>query len=133
MRLGGAMKTATGEIVWSALLVTLLTVGGAGTVEAQQLGNPGGSQAGTRAGNNAGTSAGSGNAAVGGATGIGTGVSPSAMPGPGMSAGGSYGLGSGGATGSGGALNNMRANGTALYMSPDPRAPNVTGRAAPPR
>ncbi|MEX3634162.1 hypothetical protein [Paraburkholderia sp. BR14320] len=123
------MKTATGGIVWSALLVTLLTAGGAGTVEAQQLGSPGGSQTGTRAG----SGAGSGNAAAGGAMGIGTGVSPSAMPGPGMSAGGSYGLGSGGATGSGGALNNMRANGTALYMSPDPRAPNVTGRAAPPR
>jgi hypothetical protein len=123
------MNTATGGIVWSALLVTLLTVAAAGTVEAQQLGNPGGSQTGTHAG----TSAGTGNAAVGGAMGIGTGVSPSAMPGPGMSAGGSYGLGSGGATGSGGALNNMRANGTALYMSPDPRAPNVTGRAAPPR
>ncbi|WP_368623938.1 hypothetical protein [Paraburkholderia sp. BR13444] len=127
------MKTATGGIVWSALLVTLLTVGGTGTVEAQQLGSPGGSQAGTRAGAGAGTSADSGNAAAGGAMGIGTGVSPSAMPGPGMSAGGSYGLGAGGATGSGGALNNMRANGTALYMSPDPRAPNVTGRAAPPR
>ncbi|MGF6606029.1 hypothetical protein OKW45_000929 [Paraburkholderia sp. WSM4175] len=127
------MKTATGGIMWSALLAALLTVGPAATVEAQQPGNPGGSQNGTHAGTNAGTSGGSGNAAVGGAMGIGTGVSPSAMPGPGISAGGSYGLGSGGATGSGAALNNMRANGTALYMNPDPRAPNVTGRAAPPR
>lgn len=31
------------------------------------------------------------------------------------------------------ALNNMRANGTSLYMNPDPRAPNVTGKAAPTR
>ncbi|RZF30044.1 hypothetical protein EVC45_08460 [Paraburkholderia sp. UYCP14C] len=123
------MKAATDGIVRWALLAALSMVGAAGTVDAQQLGNPGGSQNGTHAG----TGAGTGNTAAGGAMGIGTGVSPSAMPGPGMSAGGSYGLGAGGATGSGDALNNMRANGTALYMSPDPRAPNVTGRAAPPR
>ncbi|WP_233855659.1 hypothetical protein [Paraburkholderia sp. HD33-4] len=131
------MKAATDGIVQWALLAALSMLGAAGTVNAQQLGNPGGSQngthAGTGAGTGAGTSAGTGGAAAGGAMGIGTGVSPSAMPGPGMSAGGSYGLGAGGATGSGDALNNMRANGTALYMSPDPRAPNVTGRAAPPR
>jgi len=112
-----------------ALLAALLTLGSAGAVLAQQPGNPGGGKAGI----NAPTATATGNAAVGGVTGIGTGVSPSAMPGPGMAAGGSYGLGSGGETGSGPALNNMRANGTALYMNPDPRAPNVTGRAAPPR
>ena len=121
------MKRARDGRVRSALLAALLTFGSAGAVLAQQLGNPGGGKAGT----NAPTP--TGNAAVGGVTGIGTGVSPSAMQGAGMSAGGSYGLGSGGETGSGPALNNMRANGTALYMNPDPRAPNVTGRAAPPR
>jgi hypothetical protein len=36
-----------------------------------------------------------------------------------------------GNTSAGQPLNNMRANGTALYMNPDPRAPNVSGRAAP--
>ncbi|EDZ99468.1 conserved hypothetical protein [Burkholderia sp. H160] len=119
------MDRATGGIVRSALLAALLTVGAAGPSQAQRLGNSGGSE-------NA-TNAGSGNAAVGGAMGIGTGVSPTAMPRPGMSAGGTYGLGAGGGTGSGPALNDMRANGTALYMNPDPRAPNVTGRAAPTR
>ena len=38
-------------------------------------------------------------------------------------------IGGTGGTGSGPALNNMRANGTSLNMSPDPRAPNVTGKA----
>ena len=130
------MKIATGEVVLRlVLLAALSTVGAAGAVDAQQLGNPGGSANGSNVGGNASANAGgaTGAAAVGGATGIGTGVSPTAMPGPGMSAGGSYGLGSGSGSGSGAALNNMRANGTALYMSPDPRAPNVTGRAAPPR
>jgi hypothetical protein len=117
------MKTVTGGVVRLALLAALLTVGAVGAAEAQQLGNPGGS---------VGTNA-AGAAIVGGPTGIGTGVSPSTMPGPGISVGGSHGLGSGGTTGAGAPLNNMRANGTALYMSPDPRAPNVTGRAAPPR
>ncbi|HEX3381517.1 MAG TPA: hypothetical protein VHU21_17235 [Paraburkholderia sp.] len=125
------MKRATGGTVRSAVLMALLTFAGAGAVQAQQLGTPGGSGTGTSAGTNA--PAATGNAAAGGATGIGTGVSPSAMPGPGMSARGTYGLGAGGESGSGAALNNMRANGTALYMNPDPRAPNVSGRAAPPR
>ncbi|KXU83585.1 hypothetical protein CI15_31010 [Paraburkholderia monticola] len=122
------MNRATDGRVRSALLAALLTFGSAGAVLAQQLGNPAGGKAGTTAPTTT-----TGNTAVGGVTGIGTGVSPSAMQAPGMSAGGSYGLGSGGETGSGAALNNMRANGTALYMNPDPRAPNVTGRAAPPR
>lgn len=34
-----------------------------------------------------------------------------------------------GSTGSGPVLNNMRANGTSLNMNPDPRAPNVAGKA----
>ncbi|WP_233805770.1 hypothetical protein [Paraburkholderia sp. HP33-1] len=129
------MDRTTGGMVRSALLAALLTVGAAGAIQAQQLGNSGGSGSATNAGTNAraNPSAATGNAAAGGAMGIGTGVSPTAMPGPGMSPGGTYGLGAGGGTGSGPTLNDMRANGTALYMNPDPRAPNVTGRAAPPR
>ncbi|MCC8405842.1 hypothetical protein LJ655_28985 [Paraburkholderia sp. MMS20-SJTN17] len=127
-------RTSMG-IVRLALLAALMTVGAAGKIQAQQLGNYGSGGSATNAGTNAraNASAATGNAAAGGGMGMGTGVSPTAMPSPGMSAGGTYGLGSGGGTGSDRAPNDMRANGTALYMSPDPRAPNVTGRAAPPR
>jgi hypothetical protein len=57
-----------------------------------------------------------------------TGLTPGASPGP------VPGMGPAGIPGAASpapALNNMRANGTSLNMSPDPRAPNVTGRPAP--
>jgi len=97
----------------------------AGTAEvgwAQQLGNPGG---GAQSGESGGSS-GTGHGAAG--MGLGTGVGGGPAPGVGTSPGTAYGTGSAGA---GPVLNDMRANGTALYMNPDPRAPNVSGRAAP--
>ncbi len=65
-------------------------------------------------------------------TGFGTGLSTNTNPGAGLTP---NATGSGVRSGSGSApaLNNMRANGTSLEMSPDPRAPNVTGKAPPPR
>ncbi|WP_233835043.1 hypothetical protein [Paraburkholderia sp. ZP32-5] len=112
-----------GGIARSALIAVVLTVGSIGGVDAQQLGTSqgaGGAQSGT------------GGAAT--TQGAGTGTSgSSALPGVGTSAGAKYGIGPAGSVGSGPALNNMRANGTALYMPADPRAPNVSGRAAPPR
>ncbi len=53
---------------------------------------------------------------------------PSPMPGVGTM-GHATALGGTGSVGSGPALNTMRANGTSLNMNPDPRAPNVSGRA----
>ncbi|MGF6935577.1 hypothetical protein OKW41_004739 [Paraburkholderia sp. UCT70] len=107
------MKIGTGSIgVSMSALVAALMIGAAGVAYAQQPGNAGGGMSG--AGAAAGTS-------------VGAEAGPSPMPGVGTSAGATSGIGSGPA------LNNMRANGTSLYMNPDPRAPNVTGRAAPPR
>ncbi|MGQ7934319.1 hypothetical protein [Paraburkholderia sp. D1E] len=66
--------------------------------------------------------------ANGAGAGLGTGAaSPSPMPGAGT-VGGSPTVGGGG-IGSGPVLNNMRANGTSLNMNPNPRAPNLTGKA----
>lgn len=103
-----------------AMSMAALLIGIASSAHAQQPGNAGGGSGGAQPG--------SANQA-GAVTdmGPGTGLSPSPTPGVGTSAGAT------GQTGSGPALNNMRANGTSLYMNPDPRAPNVTGRAAPPR
>ncbi|PRX91777.1 hypothetical protein [Paraburkholderia sp. BL25I1N1] len=108
------MKIGTSSIgVSMSALVAALMISAAGVAYAQQPGNAGGGMSG--AGAAAGTS-------------VGAGAGPtSPMPGVGTSAGATSGIGSGPA------LNNMRANGTSLYMNPDPRAPNVTGRAAPPR
>ncbi|CAE6792402.1 hypothetical protein R69927_05750 [Paraburkholderia domus] len=50
-------------------------------------------------------------------------------PTPGLGTVGTPAIGGTGGVGSGPALSNMRANGTSLNMSPDPRAPNVTGKA----
>jgi hypothetical protein len=111
-----------GGIARSALIVAVLTVGSIGGVDAQQLGTPqgvGGAQSGT-----GGTGMTPGTATSGGS---------SSLPGVGTSAGATYGTSPAGSVGSGPALNNMRANGTALCMPADPRAPNVSGRAAPPR
>lgn len=115
------MKIVTGSIaVSTSVLAAALLIGVAGAAYAQQSGKAGGGMSGAQ-------SAGANNmgAAAGTSAGIGSGLSPT--PGVGLSA------GTAGTIGSGPTLNNMRANGTSLDMSPDPRAPNVTGRAAPPR
>lgn len=81
---------------------------------------------------------GAGGLQAGGANGAGQAMSPgtgpaSPIPTPGLGTAGSPpaigGTGGTGSVGSGPVLNNMRANGTSLNMSPNPRAPNVTGRA----
>lgn len=116
------MRIVTGSI---AMSMAALLIGIAGAADAQQSGN-----AGVDLGGAPGGSANQTGVAPG--MGAGTGLKPnSPMPGTGTSAGTPA-----GATGridSGPALNNMRANGTSLDMNPDPRAPNVTGRAAPRR
>jgi hypothetical protein len=122
------MKIVTGSIAASALRSTLLAalmIGAISAAYAQQSSNPDASGAnGLQSGalNNMGTAAG---------TGVAPGVSPSPMPGVGT--GGPAALGTPGTASPAPVLNNMRANGTSLNMSPDPRAPNVTGRPAPPR
>ncbi|CAB3803028.1 hypothetical protein LMG28614_05724 [Paraburkholderia ultramafica] len=70
----------------------------------------------------------------GGINGADTGASMGLAPGVGSSPGtgiarGAATIGGGMNSGLGAPANNMRANGTSLYMNPDPRAPNVTGRA----
>ncbi|MCC8394581.1 hypothetical protein LJ656_18480 [Paraburkholderia sp. MMS20-SJTR3] len=116
-RLGGAAATGTGTTAPGALN-----------------GGSGGS-------NDSGGAATMGGTSTGGTSmGGGVGLRPNSMPAgrpaasPGDGTGAARPGGSGGGSGgSGSALNNMRANGTALYMSPDPRAPNVSGRPAPRR
>lgn len=111
------MKVVTRVIFTSALMMGLT-----GVADAQS--------ANLRASGTNGLQAGGGNSAGAGlGTGLGTGAaSPSPMPGAGTVS-GSPAIGGAGGVGSGPVLNNMRANGTSLNMSPDPRAPNVTGKA----
>ncbi|MFL9960666.1 hypothetical protein PQR02_05925 [Paraburkholderia sediminicola] len=117
------MKIVTGSIAISmSALVVALMLGAAGAADAQQPDNAGGGMSGAQPGgsNSAGATAGAG-------VGLGMGAGSGAGPATGVGT-------SAGITGSTGArqpLNTMRANGTALYMNPDPRAPNVSGRAAP--
>jgi hypothetical protein len=113
------MKIVTGRIAMStvigALMIALMSV-----ASAQQLGNAGSGATGAQSGsaNNAGAAIGT----TAGAT-----AGPGPMPGVGTSAGATRG------TNSAPAPIDRRANGTSLYMNPDPLAPNVTGRPAPPR
>ncbi|WP_027800856.1 hypothetical protein [Paraburkholderia dilworthii] len=107
------MKNVTGSIwVSMSAVVAALMIGAVGVVHAQQPGDTGGSMSG------AGAAAG---------TRVGTGAGANPISGAETSLAATRGIGAGPA------LNNMRANGTSLYMNPDPRAPNVTGRAAPNR
>jgi hypothetical protein len=110
------MKIVTGSIAVSmSALTAALMIGVAGAAYAQQSSQAGGGMSGTQSGgvNHAGAAAG---------TSVGTGAGPSPMPGVGTSAGTTGGIRSGPV------LNTMRANGTSLDMSPDPRAPNLAGR-----
>jgi hypothetical protein len=119
------MKIVRGSIVMSmsmSALVAALMLGAAGAADAQQLNDAGGGMSGAQPGGS--TSAGA-MAGAGAGLGMGAGSGAGTTPGMGTSAGAM------GNTSAGQPLNNMRANGTALYMNPDPRAPNVSGRAAP--
>ncbi|HEY2024479.1 hypothetical protein [Paraburkholderia sp.] len=118
------MKGIGGGIARSALIAAVLTAAAAGAVDAQQLGTPQGVGGAQAAGGGAGTTTGAGTVTGGGS---------SSLLGAGISGGATPGTGPAGSVGAGPALNTMRANGTALYMPADPRAPNVSGRAAPPR
>ena len=116
------------KIVTKVIFTSALMMGLTGVAYAQS--------ANLRANGTNGLQAGAANSAGAGlGTGLGTGVaSPSPMPGTSTGTGtGSMGgvpaTGAAAGTGSGPALNNMRANGTSLNMSPNPRAPNVTGKA----
>ncbi|HEY2605505.1 hypothetical protein P0D88_21775 [Paraburkholderia sp. RL18-103-BIB-C] len=119
------MKIVRGSIVMSmSALVAALMLGAAGAADAQQLNDAGGGMSGAQPGGS--TSAGAmAGAGAGAGLGMGAGSGAGTTPGMGTSAGAM------GGTSAGQPLNNMRANGTALYMNPDPRAPNVSGRAAP--
>ncbi|NKJ50073.1 hypothetical protein CIC12_25755 [Burkholderia sp. SG-MS1] len=112
------MKIVTGSmaVTWVALCIGI-----AGAADAQQSGNTSAGMSGMQSSGAHNTGA----AAAGMGTGAGTGLGPT--PGIGTS------VGVTGRSSSGPALNNMRANGTSLDMNPDPRAPNVTGKAAPRR
>lgn len=131
------MKESAMEIVTGRWVALALMIGLTVTAYAQS-GNPAGSAMN-------GTQSGTANSA---GMGFGTGLSTSANPGAGLTpnaggagagtgggagAGRGAGRGAGSSSGSGPALSNMRANGTSLDISPDPRAPNLTGKAPPPR
>jgi hypothetical protein len=116
------------KIVAKSFLVSALVIGLTGAAYAQSANMGANGMVGLQAGGINGTGMGTG---LGTGMGVGLGrgaASPSPMPGVGTM-GHSAAIGATGSVGSGPALNNMRANGTSLNMNPDPRAPNVTGRA----
>lgn len=108
------------KIVTKTLLAAALMMGLTGVACAQSANLNANGAVGLQAGGTNGTGQGMG---------LGTGAAtPSPTPGAGT-VGSSPATGRTGSLGSGPALNNMRANGTSLNASPDPRAPNVTGKA----
>ena len=118
------MKIVKGSIAMSmSALVAALMLGAAGAADAQQFNNAGGMSGAQMGGSN------SAGATAGAGTGLGMGAGSGAGPttGVGTSAGATERIGAGQPLNT----STMRANGTALYMNPDPRAPNVSGRAAP--
>jgi hypothetical protein len=126
-----AMKILPGGIARSVYLSIPLAVamlGVAGAAHAQS-GN-----ADSAAGNAAQIGAG-GNGSVSAGAGLGIGSMPAAGAGVATASPATGSLNSGATVGAptAPALSTTRANGTSLYMSPDPRAPNVSGRAAPAR
>ncbi|MFL9885629.1 hypothetical protein PQR66_21475 [Paraburkholderia agricolaris] len=118
------MKIATKGVLTSVLMLGLMSVACAQSANL-----------GVNGANGANGLNGAGGLQAGGANGAGQAMSPGtgvASPNPtrGLSTVGSPpAIGGTGSVGSGPVLNNMRANGTSLNMSPNPRAPNVTGRA----
>ncbi len=110
------------KILTKAMLTATLVTGLTSVAYAQSANLGANGMGGLQAGGTNGAGAGQGMNLGTGATG------PS--PTPGVSAVGRATMSGGtGSIGSGPALNNMRANGTSLNMSPDPRAPNVAGKA----
>lgn len=112
------MKVVTRSIAVSALVMSF-----AGAAQAQSGGAVGGMN-GPQSGGAANASATAGGANLG--------TGPSSMPGVGT-VGSATAIGATGGVGAGPVLPTMRANGTSLNMSPDPRAPNLAGRTLPPR
>ncbi|RAS19366.1 hypothetical protein [Paraburkholderia bryophila] len=123
------MKIVTGRFAVS-VLVSAWVLGVAGAAYAQSGGSSG------AAGMSGAPSGGANNAGLPGlglTPGGGPNASPSPMPGlgtapavPAMGA-------TGGATGGAGSnVSTARANGTSVYANPDPRAPGLAGRVAPP-
>jgi hypothetical protein len=106
------------KIVTKSVLMSALVIGLTGAAYAQSANLSANGTVGLQAGGLNGVGAGLGTGAA----------SPSPMSGMGA-VGHSTAIGGAGGVGSGPALNNMRANGTSLNMNPDPRAPNVTGKA----
>jgi hypothetical protein len=118
----------TRQLTFRLTLLAALMAGAVGAAYAQQSDSSGvignsGSQPGVTGNASNGAGNGAGNGLVNGA---GLNQGTSLGPGTGMGP-----TGTQGAASPAPALNNMRANGTSLNMSPDPRAPNVTGRPAP--
>jgi len=107
------------KIVASGVVISAVLVGLAGTAFAQST-NSSGSVNGGQGGAQTNSAGVVGGTATG--TGTGTGVTPN-----------TNGIGMTGNVHVGPALNTMRANGTSLNQSPNPRAPNVAGRPAPSR
>ncbi|SIO70150.1 hypothetical protein SAMN05444172_6455 [Burkholderia sp. GAS332] len=102
------------RVTKAALIAALMM--GLSSVAYPQSANLGGLQAGGTSGAGAGQGMGTGAAGPG--------------PTPGVNAvGRATTSGGSGNIGSGPVLNNMRANDTSLNMNPDPRAPNVAGKA----
>jgi hypothetical protein len=131
-----AMKIVPGIIARSALrsiplAVAVMSVAVAAYAQSGNAGSGGANNVQIGAPSNGGVTSG-----TGAGTGLTPGVGTTGGPATGGTTGGLSGRGSGGLSGglqAAPAPNNMRANGTSLYMSPDPRAPNVSGRAAPAR
>ncbi|NYH27350.1 hypothetical protein [Paraburkholderia bryophila] len=122
------MKIVTGRFAVSVLM-SALVVGVAGAAYAQSGGNSG------DVGMSGAQSGGANNAGLPG-LGVTPGPGPSASPGPTPGLGTAPAAPAMGTTSGGGAgpnLSTARANGTSLYANPDPRAPGLAGRVAPPR
>ncbi|MGF6902169.1 hypothetical protein [Paraburkholderia sp. GAS348] len=110
------------KIVAKGVLTSALVMGLASAAYAQSANLGANGVGGLQAGGANGAGAGQGMNLGAGAAGL------SPTPGVGT-VGSSPAIGGPGGMGSDPVLNNMRANGTSLNMSPDPRAPNVTGKA----
>lgn len=107
------------KTVWGGIVASALMIGCAATAYAQLVARPGNAGG---FGMNGVQSNGLSNTGGAAATGLGAGAGTSRAPAVGRTNG----------AGAGHALGNMRANGTNLNESPDPRAPPLAGRPLPP-